>query len=103
MIVTIGDIDKFGIILAMKISVLALDGVFDTGLAIMLDAFGIVVDSPPSQAAYMIPSHLAHADPTVERFERWARERLAEGFSWMKQRGQRGRAHVRSRAVCTRS
>ncbi|MGO9607985.1 MAG: GlxA family transcriptional regulator [Candidatus Binataceae bacterium] len=41
----------------------------------------LVVDTRPSQAAYMIPSHLAHADPVVERFERWARERLAEGFS----------------------
>ena len=41
----------------------------------------LVVDTRPSQAAYMIPSHLAHADPVVERFERWSRERLAEGFS----------------------
>jgi transcriptional regulator GlxA family with amidase domain len=41
----------------------------------------LVVDSRPSQAVYMIPSHLAHADQTVERFERWARERLAKGFS----------------------
>jgi|SRR5271166_4966 len=46
-----------------------------------LTAKYLVVDSRPSQAAYMIPSHLAHADPTVERFERWARERLAKGFS----------------------
>ena len=41
----------------------------------------LVVDTRPSQAAYMIPSHLAHADTVVERFERWSRERLAEGFS----------------------
>ena len=41
----------------------------------------LVVDTRPSQAAYMIPSHLAHADPVVERFERWSRKRLAEGFS----------------------
>ncbi|HKM99365.1 MAG TPA: helix-turn-helix domain-containing protein [Candidatus Binataceae bacterium] len=46
-----------------------------------LTAKYLVVDTRPSQAAYMIPSHLAHADPVVERFERWARERLAEGFS----------------------
>jgi transcriptional regulator GlxA family with amidase domain len=25
--------------------------------------------------------HLAHADPLVQKFERWARDRLAEGFS----------------------
>lgn len=41
----------------------------------------LVVDTRPSQAAYMIPSHLAHSDTVVERFERWSRERLAEGFS----------------------
>ncbi|WP_374348781.1 GlxA family transcriptional regulator [Chitinimonas sp.] len=41
----------------------------------------LVVDSRPSQAGYVIPDHLAHSDPVVERFERWARERLAEGFS----------------------
>jgi len=41
----------------------------------------LLVDARPSQAPYMIPDHLARADPLVERFERWARERLAEGFS----------------------
>lgn len=41
----------------------------------------LLLDSRPSQAAYMIPDHLARADPLVERFERWARARLAEGFS----------------------
>lgn len=41
----------------------------------------LLVDARPSQAPYMIPDHLARADPLVERFERWARGRLAEGFS----------------------
>jgi transcriptional regulator GlxA family with amidase domain len=41
----------------------------------------LVVDSRPSQAAYVIPDHLAHADPLVTRFEHWAREHLAHGFS----------------------
>ncbi|WP_244817540.1 GlxA family transcriptional regulator [Caballeronia sp. Lep1P3] len=41
----------------------------------------LLVDPRPSQAPYMIPAHLARADPLVERFERWARGRLAEGFS----------------------
>jgi transcriptional regulator GlxA family with amidase domain len=41
----------------------------------------MVVDARPSQAPYIIPSHLARTDPMVERFERWARSRLAEGFS----------------------
>jgi transcriptional regulator GlxA family with amidase domain len=46
-----------------------------------LTAKYLVVDARPSQAAYMIPSHLAHSDPVVERFERWARQRLGNGFS----------------------
>ncbi len=46
-----------------------------------LTAKYLVVDTRPSQAAYVIPSHLAHSDPVVERFERWARQRLGKGFS----------------------
>jgi transcriptional regulator GlxA family with amidase domain len=41
----------------------------------------LVVDARPSQSAYAISDHLIHADPLVERFERWARGRLARGFS----------------------
>ncbi|HDW3841011.1 TPA: helix-turn-helix domain-containing protein [Raoultella ornithinolytica] len=41
----------------------------------------LIVDTRPSQAPYVIPDHLAHSDPLVERFERWARQRLAEVFS----------------------
>jgi transcriptional regulator GlxA family with amidase domain len=41
----------------------------------------LVVDSRPSQSAYAMSDHLAHADPLVHRFERWARGRLARGFS----------------------
>ena len=41
----------------------------------------LLVDGRPSQAPYMIPEHLARADPLVAQFERWARSRLAEGFS----------------------
>jgi len=50
------------------------------GLA-ALTARYLVVDPRPSQAAFVIPDHLAHADPVVERFETWARQQLAEGFS----------------------
>ncbi|WP_037583721.1 GlxA family transcriptional regulator [Stigmatella aurantiaca] len=46
-----------------------------------LTARYLVVDPRPSQAAYVIPDHLAHEDPIVVRFERWARLQLAEGFS----------------------
>jgi transcriptional regulator GlxA family with amidase domain len=41
----------------------------------------LIVDSRPSQSAYVLSDHLAHADPLVERFERWARGRLKRGFS----------------------
>ena len=41
----------------------------------------LVVDLRTSQSIYSIPDHLAHADPLTQRFERWARGRLAEGFS----------------------
>ena len=37
-----------------------------------LTARYLIVDSRSSQASYAIPDHLAHADPIVERFERWA-------------------------------
>ena len=46
-----------------------------------LTARYLVLDAHPSQAAFMIPDHLAHSDPLVERFEKWARGQLAEGFT----------------------
>jgi transcriptional regulator GlxA family with amidase domain len=46
-----------------------------------LTARYLIVDSRPSQSAYAIADHLAHADPLVQRFERWARGRLDQGFS----------------------
>ena len=41
----------------------------------------MLIDERASQASYVIPDYLAHADPLVARFERWARENLASGFS----------------------
>jgi transcriptional regulator GlxA family with amidase domain len=38
----------------------------------------LVFDARPSQAAYVMPDHLAHADPLVERFEQWARRHLTD-------------------------
>jgi transcriptional regulator GlxA family with amidase domain len=46
-----------------------------------LTARYLVVDERTSQSIYSIPDHLAHADPLIRQFERWARGRLAEGFS----------------------
>ena len=46
-----------------------------------LTAKYLIVDSRPSQSAYALIDHLIHSDAIVQRFERWARERLADGFS----------------------
>jgi transcriptional regulator GlxA family with amidase domain len=46
-----------------------------------LTAKYLIVDSRPSQTAYALTDHLVHSDPLVHRFERWARARLARGFS----------------------
>jgi transcriptional regulator GlxA family with amidase domain len=46
-----------------------------------LTARYLVVDARPSQSAYILADHLAHSDPLVERFERWARGRITRGFS----------------------
>jgi len=49
-------------------------------LAAMVSRY-LLADIRSSQAAYIIPNHLAQADPLVLRFERWAREHLKQGFS----------------------
>lgn len=41
----------------------------------------LLVEPRASQAEFVIPDHLAHSDPVVERFEGWARRRLPTGFS----------------------
>jgi transcriptional regulator GlxA family with amidase domain len=41
----------------------------------------LLADIRSSQAPYIIPNHLAQADPLILRFERWAREHLRQGFS----------------------
>ena len=41
----------------------------------------LLADLRSSQAPYIIPNHLAQADPLISRFEKWSRENLKEGFS----------------------
>jgi transcriptional regulator GlxA family with amidase domain len=41
----------------------------------------MLADIRSSQAPYIIPNHLAQADPLILRFERWARDHLKAGFS----------------------
>jgi transcriptional regulator GlxA family with amidase domain len=49
-------------------------------LAVLVSRY-LLADIRSSQAAYIIPNHLAQADPLILRFERWSREHLREGFS----------------------
>jgi len=49
-------------------------------LAALVSRF-LLADIRTSQAPYIIPNHLAQADPLIQRFERWARDHLKEGFS----------------------
>lgn len=46
-----------------------------------LTAKYLIVDSRPTQSAYALSDHLLHSDPLVQRFEAWARARLARQFS----------------------
>ena len=41
----------------------------------------LLADIRSSQAPYIIPNHLAQADPLIQRFEQWARDHLKTGFS----------------------
>ncbi|WP_088342659.1 MULTISPECIES: helix-turn-helix domain-containing protein [Rhodomicrobium] len=41
----------------------------------------LLADIRSSQASYIIPNHIAQADPLILCFERWSREHLQEGFS----------------------
>jgi len=41
----------------------------------------LLIEPRSSQAVFIIPDHVAHTDPLVERFERWARANIAQGFS----------------------
>jgi len=41
----------------------------------------LLADIRSRQAPYIIPNHVAQADPLIQRFERWARGHLQQGFS----------------------
>jgi len=41
---------------------------------------GKVVQTSGATSIYVVPDHLAHADPLVERFEHWCRANLSLGF-----------------------
>lgn len=41
----------------------------------------LLADIRSAQTPYIIPNHLAQADPLILRFERWSRDHLKDGFS----------------------
>lgn len=41
----------------------------------------LLADLRSSQAPYIVPNHLAQADPLIQHFERWSRDHLKDGFS----------------------
>ena len=41
----------------------------------------MLIDSRSSQTEYIIPDYLAHYDPLIEKFERWCRDNLSQGFN----------------------
>lgn len=49
-------------------------------LALVVSRY-LLADIRSSQAPYIIPNHLAQADPLILRFEKWSRDHLKEGFS----------------------
>ena len=49
-------------------------------LAVVVSRY-LLADMRSSQARYIIPNHLALADPLIRRFEKWARDHLKTGFS----------------------
>jgi transcriptional regulator GlxA family with amidase domain len=50
------------------------------GLADVVSRY-LLADIRSSQTPYIIPNHLAQADPMIKRFEQWSREHLKSGFS----------------------
>lgn len=54
---------------------------FATPALASLVARYLVVDARPSQARYIVPSHLARSSPEVTAAERWIRGHLAEPFA----------------------
>lgn len=43
----------------------------------------LLIEPRTSQAVFIIPDHVAHTDPLVDRFEKWARENIEQGFPYL--------------------
>jgi transcriptional regulator GlxA family with amidase domain len=81
MLVTAGEVVTAGAALAHLDLALWILRQHSPSMAGLVARYLVVDERRPTQAAYVIPDHLAHTDPLIERFERWARARLAQGFS----------------------
>jgi transcriptional regulator GlxA family with amidase domain len=81
MLVAAGDVVTAGAALAHLDLALWILRQHSPSMAGLVARYLVVDERRPTQAAYVIPDHLAHTDPLIERFERWARARLAQGFS----------------------
>lgn len=46
-----------------------------------LTARYLIVDARASQSVYALADHLVHSDPIIQRFEKWARGHLTDGFA----------------------
>ncbi|NIG79520.1 helix-turn-helix domain-containing protein [Klebsiella sp. Ap-873] len=60
----------------------------------------MLVDHRASQAPYIIPDYLAHADPLITDFEQWSRQHLSQGFSLQ---AAAGALHVHPRTLQRRT
>lgn len=80
MLVPAGDVVTAGAAIGHLDLALWLIGQASPELAAIVARY-LLADLRSSQAQYIIPDHLARADPLIDRFERWARGRLAAGFS----------------------
>src|SRR5262252_2254675 len=67
-----------------------------------LTAKYLIVDSRPSQSAYVLADHLIHRDPRLERSERWARGGLGQASSFDEAARGVAPASEPSRAACRR-
>ena len=67
--------------LAASRSIFSIFGGVASSAAALAAARYLLVEARGSQAEFVIPDHLAHAEPVVERFDAWARRRLTKGFS----------------------
>jgi transcriptional regulator GlxA family with amidase domain len=81
MLIRSGDVVTAGAALAHFDLALWLVRRISPALAAVTARYLMIDPRSSQQAAYAIPDHLTHADAVVERFDRWVRGNLSNGFS----------------------